>query len=172
MEDKKHVDFISAIIFIILSVYVIFESMNIYKDAGELLYESPGLTPLILGVGLLICGTLLLVRSLIGEGIGTHIENLKNGAAEVFKSVVFRKALIGIALMLIYVFVLLELIGYTASSAVFMIVMMLFLNYEDIKETEGSSKKAIKVVKVFMIPLIVVAVTWVAFQKGFGVPLP
>lgn len=172
MENKKHVDFISAVVFIILAVYVIFESMHIYKDAGELLYESPGLMPLVLGCGLLLTGIMLLVRSLKAQSLAVHVEKLKKGATETLSSKTFQKALIGIAIMFIYVYLLLEKIGYTLSSAVFMIVLMLFLNIENILESENSSEKMKIILKIIVIPIAVVAVTWVTFQKGFGVPLP
>lgn len=159
MEDKKYIDFISAVVTGILSIYVIADSIRMYLDAGEKLYYSPAFLPLILGVGLLLCSGILLGRSFKETGISTTVTQIKESAKQVVRSDTVKKALIGLCIMGVYVFGLLPLLGFVISTLIFMVVMMMFM-------------KVGSLLKIILIAVVLVGVIYVAFQMVFGVMLP
>lgn len=159
MENKTHIDFASSIALGILSVYVILESLRIHADAGEALYISPGLMPLILGCGLLACTIFLCIRSVKQAGLELNLSGMKKGAAGFVKSQVVLNSFLGLIIMGLYVFVMLERLHFIVATFIFLVAFMLFL-------------KAGHIVKILILTVAVIALTYLVFQRGFGVLLP
>ena len=76
-NNRKMKDFLSSIVLLALSFFVLFESWRIYQKAGKLLYLSPALIPLMLGGILLLLSLVLLLESLKDGGAGARVEEMK-----------------------------------------------------------------------------------------------
>ena len=132
MERKNHQDFLTALITGAIGVYAIVESQNINKvymarpQHGDVL-TSPGLTPTILGIGILFCAILLLLRSLKGIGVAAVMRDVAKAAKALATSKLIHFSLIGIAWMALYIFFLIETLGYALSSLIFLIGIMSLL---------------------------------------------
>lgn len=132
MERKNHQDFLTALITGAIGVYAIVESQNINKvymarpQHGDVL-TSPGLTPTILGIGILFCAVLLLLRSLKGIGVAAVMGDVAKAAKALATSKLIHFSLIGIAWMALYIFFLIETLGYALSSLIFLIGIMSLL---------------------------------------------
>ncbi|MBQ2990876.1 MAG: hypothetical protein IJD60_06260 [Clostridia bacterium] len=132
MERKNHQDFLTALVTGAIGIYAIVESQNINKvymarpQHGDML-TSPGLTPTILGVGILFCAVLLLLRSLKGVGVAAVMGDTLQAAKALCTSSLIHFSLIGIAWMAFYIFFLIEMLGYALSSLIFLIGIMSLL---------------------------------------------
>ena len=164
MERKNHQDFLTALITGVIGIYAVLESQNINKvymarpQHSDIL-TSPSLTPTILGVGIIFCSLLLLVRSLRGVGVAAVLCDVGKAAKAFLSSKLIHFSLIGIAWMAIYIFFLVEFLGYALSSLIFLIGIMLLL---------GASKKR----WIFVISLVAVMAVVVLFQGIFHIRLP
>lgn len=164
MERKNHQDFLTALITGAIGVYAVVESQNINKvymarpQHADIL-TSPSLTPTILGVGIIFCAVLLLLRSLKGVGLATVLGDTAKAFKAFCSSRLIHFSLLGIAWMALYIFVLVELLGYALSSFVFLIGIMLML---------GATKKK----WIAVISLVAVVAVVVLFQVIFHIRLP
>ena len=164
MERKNHQDFLTALVTGAIGIYAIVESQNINKvymarpQHGDVL-TSPGLTPSILGVGILFCAILLLLRSLKGVGIATVMGDVCKAAKALCTSKLIHFSLLGIAWMAIYIFFLMELLGFALSSLIFLLGIMFIL-------------KAAKKRWIFVISFVAVIAVVVLFQGIFHIRLP
>ena len=173
--DRKHVDFLSALIFMGLSVYVIFEGRRYYQAiqarGAIVFHESPGFLPVIIGTAMLVCSILLLVRSIKGGALGENLQKIKTAAVDLVKMPTIHKAIIGCSWMGLYIFVLLRAWGFVTASVIFLVIFMAFLQFEKLR---SSTKKGIFILfaKYTSISVISVGFTYVMFQVIFRVPLP
>lgn len=159
MEENKHVDYASSLVVGLISIFVICDSIRMYADAGESLFYSPALLPLVLGIGVFICSILLFKRSLKGSSASDLTARLKQSAFEVVKSETVKKAVIGLIIMGIYVYAALPLLGFVIATLIFLVVMMLFM-------------KVGSIIKIGVLSVALVSVVYVLFQIVFGVVLP
>ena len=164
MERKNHQDFLTALITGVIGIYAVLESQNINKvymarpQHSDIL-TSPSLTPTILGVGIIFCSLLLLVRSLRGVGIATVLGDVAKATKELCTSKLIHFSLLGIAWMAIYIFFLMELLGFALSSLIFLLGIMFIL-------------KATKKRWIFLISFVAVVAIVVLFQGIFHIRLP
>jgi len=173
--SSKHVDFVSALVFMGLSIYVIASGRNYYQliqVRGDIpFYQSPGFFPVLVGVPMLICSIMLLARSLKKSGLGENLQNIKEAAIALVKSPVIHKAIVGSVWMGLYIFVLLQSLGFVAASLLFLVVIMTLLQFEKLR---GSTKKGVVLLfaKYIGVSVCSVGFTYVLFQIIFRVPLP
>lgn len=164
MERKNHQDFLTALITGVIGIYAVLESQNINKvymarpQHSDIL-TSPSLTPTILGVGIIFCSLLLLVRSLRGVGIAAVLGDVAKATKELCTSKLIHFSLLGIAWMAIYIFFLMELLGFALSSLIFLLGIMFIL-------------KATKKRWIFLISFVAVVAIVVLFQGIFHIRLP
>ena len=162
MGQKKHVDFISSLIFIALSIFMIAEGFRYHADIIQRLdlafHESPGFFPVIIGSLMLVCSILLFFRSIKGGALKENIDNLVKGAKGLINKDM-GYALIGIAFMALYIFVLLPFLGFIIASVIFLVGIMIYL-------------KATSIPKIIAIALSIVVVAFVVVEIVFRVPLP
>jgi len=170
LEQRKHVDFVSAIVFIALATFMIFEGFSYHSQITQRLdlafYESPGFFPVIVGAIMLICSIMLLTRSLKGGALKENIEKIKSGA-KAFATKQTLYSLVGIAIMGTYVFLLLPFLssllppgmGFIAASVIFLVGIMLYL-------------KAGHIVKILLVSGLVVGISYIVVQMIFRAPLP
>lgn len=152
-------DFISSIVILLLSVYVLFESRNIYVKAGKLLHLSPALIPMMLGTVLLVLSIILMASSLKDGGAGARISEFKSCMKAVKEDPNTMRMLIGVVLMALYTFVMLGMLPFWIATFLFMLLLMYFL-------------EAGSIVKIVLISVVVTALIIFLFQICFRVPLP
>ena len=173
--ERKHIDFVTSIGLLALSVYVIVESIGFYIEINQRMtlafHQSPGFFTSIIGVALFICSLLLLIRSLKGSSVFAHLKSIKSGAADFFKSPYTRKAFVGCLWMGFYIYVLLPFLSFLVGSIVFLVVLILFLLADTLI---GADKKTIirTVAKICVISTAFVWAVFGMFQLFFRVPLP
>ena len=158
MTSKKF-DFASSLALILLSVYVIYESLDIYEKAKEPMYLSPALAPLILSCALLLCSLLLFAGSIKDGGIAVRVRELSEWFAQVKGEAATKSMLIGTIIIGIYTYFLLGALPFMAATLIFMVALMMYL-------------KVGSFVKILIISVITVAATHGLFQELFRVPLP
>lgn len=160
---------------LLLSIYVISESVRFYNEINQRMptafHQSPGFFTIIVGVALLICSVLLLIRSVKGGSMPENIRRIKEGSAAFLKSPVFPKASIGCIWMGIYIFLLLPRLGYAVGSIIFLVVIMIFLQFEELREASPKTI-ALNILKYAVISVLSIGASVVLFQMVFGVPLP
>lgn len=160
MENyRKMKDFVSSIVLLLLSFFVLFESWQIYQKAGKLLYLSPALIPLILGCILLLLSVVLLVGSLKDGGAGARVQEMKTLFQDIKKDPNSFRMLVGVVLMGVYTFVLLGLLPFWLATFLFMLLLMYFL-------------EAGSLVQIVSVSVIVTVLIIFLFQVCFRVPLP
>lgn len=145
-----------------LSIFMIFEGFRYHADITQRLnlvfHESPGFFPVVIGTVMLLCSLMLLVRSIKGGLVKENIQNLTAGAKGLLNKDM-GYALVGIAYMGLYVFVLLPLLGFVISSILFLVGIMLYL-------------KATSLPKIILIAVSVASISFVVVEMVFRVPLP
>lgn len=159
MSENKHYDFMGSCVMLILSVAVICGSLKLYIDAGEPMYLSPALMPLILGIALLFCSILYMVGSLKNGGIKARAAEIKEWAAMLVKDKTIHSMIVGVIIMAIYVFVLMSFLPFWISSLIFIIGLMFYL-------------KATTPVRILLLSAAAVGGIVLLFQVLFRVPLP
>ena len=173
--ERKHIDFVSAIIMLILSVYVVFESISYYhainRRIATAFHQSPGFFPAIVGGALLVCSILLLVKSLKGGAFTEIIRNIKEGSTSFLKSPVALRSFLGCAWMGIYIFGLLPTLSFVLGSFIFLIVMIVALELPTLKAADTKTA-IISVVRYVVIAGVTVGAISGLFQGIFRVPLP
>jgi len=175
LEQRKHVDFVSALIFIVISIFMIFSGIGYYNELLQRreipFIESPGLMPVIVGSGLLICSLMLLKRSMEDTSIKEITQNIKDGA----KSLANKQTLytlVGIALMGLYIYVMIPLFSsihvlnsilyglpFIIGTIIFLIGIMLYL-------------KATSLFKISIISVTFVIILYIMVRVVFNAPLP
>lgn len=158
-NNKKLRDFISSIVILLLSVFVLAESRGIYVKAGKTLYLSPALIPLMLGTILLVLSVVLMLESLKEGGIAARAAEGKQWMKAIKEDPNSLRMLIGLVLMGIYTFVLLGMLPFWLATFLFMFLLMYFL-------------EAGSLVKIVVISIVVTALIIFLFQVCFRVPLP
>ncbi len=158
-NNRKMKDFLSSIVLLALSFFVLFESWRIYQKAGKLLYLSPALIPLMLGGILLLLSLVLLLESLKDGGAGARVEEMKAVFRDLKKDPNSFRMLVGVVLMGVYTFVLLGLLPFWLATFLFMLLLMYFL-------------EAGSLVQIVSVSVLVTALIIILFQVCFRVPLP
>ena len=160
MENKKNMrDFLSSIVTFLLSIYVLFESRNIYIKAGKVMYLSPALIPTMLGAMMLVLAILLFVSSIKDGGPSARVGEFSAYMKDVKADPNSLRMLIGLAFMGIYTFVLLGLFPFWLATFLFMFLLMFFLEAGDI-------------IHIVIISAVITALVVFLFQVCFRVPLP
>lgn len=159
MNEKKHLDFISSIVLIIFSGAVILGSIQMYQKAGEVIYLSPALMPLILGIALFGCSIVNLLGSVKGSSFKGQWNEFTGWLRTAVKEPTTKAMLMGTLIMAVYVFVLMSFLPFWISSIIFICVLMFYM-------------KAAKPVRIAMLALGSVGLIVLLFQVLFRVPLP
>ncbi|MCL2619046.1 MAG: tripartite tricarboxylate transporter TctB family protein, partial [Defluviitaleaceae bacterium] len=173
--DRKHVDFGTSIGLMVLSVYVILESIRFHTEfnarIATVLHQSPGFFPLVLGSALLFCSILLLARSLKGATVSEHLAKIKSGAAAFATSSTTHKSIVGCAWMGVYIFVLLPQLGFLVGTVLFLFVFITLLQVGTFSGA-GVKVAVLTVLTTLVISVLVVGAIFSLFQLFFRVPLP
>lgn len=160
LNKRIHLDFMTGLVLMILSVAVILESARMAKDVGGVFYSSPGMMPLVLALLLLFTGYLLFRRSMVTNGgLAGNLADIREWFREIKTSKSVREMLIGMFILALYTFLLAPRLPFALSTTIFMVFLLGYLN-------------AVSLVKNIAITVCVVGAIHVIFRVIFHVPLP
>ena len=165
VDDAKtsHHDFLTSLILIAVSVYVIITSLGYWQKQKVAFYESAGFVPILITSGLLLMAFRLLRQSLKQDSVKNYIVRLKKGAIETVRSNTVHRALVGLALFWIYVFVLLGKMPFWLASFLTLSAVLIFVRFDKKWQTS---------LKMIVIAALCVAGIVGLFQFAFSVPMP
>jgi len=159
MKTVKHLDSLASAALAALGIYAAFGGYAIYRDAGEVIFVSPGLFPLLMGAVLLFCSILLFGSSLKDGGFVQRVAEVSEWWRGLIRDRATATTLVGILIMFVYTYVLAQYLPFWLASALFLAAIMLFL-------------RASSVPKIILLSVGTVAAIVVFFEVCFGVPLP
>lgn len=160
MNTKRNTaDFVMAIIFMLIAIYMIIDGFHMTAKVGVKLYESPGLLPIVVGIMIITCAIILFLQCLKSNTVKHFIQSLGDSIKAAAKSQEFINIIVGIFIIGIYTFVLLKLFPFWLASLLLMVILMLFLN-------------AASIPKVLIVSGGTVGLIYLLFVVLFKVPLP
>jgi len=163
-QTRFGVDFLAGIVFFAVSIYVMCKSITFWKeDYVDVFYYSSGLMPMIIGICLCIFSTIYLIRTIKEHGLKNSVVDLKNFCVEFVKSKQVHKALIGIVIFWVYIFLMLGKLPFWLATFVILSALLLFINW---------SKDWKKIVKLLCISAVATGSIILVFQVIFKVPMP
>lgn len=160
---RAHLDFLTSIILIIISIAVIITSIGYWQRQKVTFYESAGFMPVLIAGGLLIMSLRLLREALKQDNAHSFISRLKVSFGQTVRSNTVHRAIIGLIIFGIYVFVLLGRMPFWLASFLPLAAVLVFVRYD------GTLKTALKMI---LIAALCVAGIVGLFQFAFAVPMP
>ncbi len=163
--DREHLDFLTSILLFVVCVAAIILSMGYWKQLGGAFYASPGFMPTIISAFLLVMSVVLFFDSLKGSSISERCRQLGAAVPATLHSKVFWRAVIGLAIFAVYIFVLLGRLPFWLASFLVLLAILLYLNFE--------GKFQLKpVLRLVLIAALSVGGIVLLFQVAFSVPMP
>ena len=160
---RAHLDFLTSIILIIISIAVIITSIGYWQRQKLPFYESAGFMPILISGGLLIMAVRLLRESMKHGRVPAFMARLKDSAVAMTKSSQVHRAIVGLVIFGFYVFFLLGRLPFWLGSFLALGAVLVFVRYD------GTLKTAIKMI---VIAALCVAGIVSLFQYAFTVPMP
>lgn len=122
-------NFFSAIMLVIVSLFVLQQSFEIYIDAAVPAKVSPALLPAFLGCCVLICAAVILLKTLKGQKTADIIAVIVSEVKGWFGSAEsdWQRVLGGLALLGSYIFLLIPIFEFWLSTSIFLILTYSFL---------------------------------------------
>ena len=159
-------EFLAGAICWVLSIYVMFKAITFWKeDYVEEFYYSSGLMPMIIGIALFIISISYLIRTLKEHPLKECLSDIKNFAVELVKSKYVHKAIIGLIIMGIYIYLFLGNTPFWIGTFITLSALLLFMN--------RSKPMSIKnIAKFLLISACGTAAIIIVFEVIFRVPLP
>ncbi len=161
MDDvKKNVtaDFIMSILLIIFGILIGWASLNM-RVYNKFL-DAPGFFPLILGIIFVVLGTIMLISAVKRKALEQVQEVLhKDRVVGFFKHDQFKRVMILIALMAVYIFGLIGNMHFTIATAIYLFATFLYL-------------RSSSVIKIIIISIVTAALISAVFKNFFNIPLP
>lgn len=151
-------DLIMGIFLIIFGGLVILSSLNmkIYKT----FLDAPGFFPFILGIIFIFLGLVMTLSSLRRKGYEQVKQGLNNfNLPYLFQNVQFRRVMILIMLMIIYIFILIDRINFTLATSLYLFATLYYL-------------KSANLIKIIIISITTAFLISIFFTEFFQVPLP
>lgn len=151
-------DSIMGIFLIIFGGLVTLSSlkMKIYRT----FLDAPGFFPFILGIIFVILGIMMTLSSLQRKGHEQVKQSIKHfNLTHLFQSEQFRRVMILIILMMIYIFILIGRINFTLATALYLFFTLYYL-------------KSTNLIKITIISIATAFIISVLFTEFFRVPLP
>jgi hypothetical protein len=158
-RDMKHLDFITSLVIMALSVFVVISAHGFYVKSRKAFYASPGFMPAIIAGALFLLALYLMVQSLNKSSVKECCIRLVEALPRGLKSVRFKNTIIGLALFAVYVYILLRFLPFWLASTILLFACFVYL-------------KAAKLVKSAVIAVLSAAGIVLLFQIVFRVPMP
>lgn len=161
--DREHLDFLTAIILLVVSVAAIILSLGYWRDLGGEFYASPGFMPTIIAAFLLVMAAILFANSLKGSSVSERLSQLGAALPATLRSRTFWRAVVGLAIFAVYIFVLLGRLPFWLASLIVLLAILFYLN-----QPKGMKS----IVTLALIGVLSVAGIILLFQVAFSVPMP
>ena len=159
MKDMKHLDFITSLVLMAVSVYVVIESHGYYIRSRSEFSVSPAFMPTIIAGALFLLAISLMYQSLKNSSLKEIFGRLREGIPRGIKSARFRNTIVGLAIFAIYIYVLLRYLPFWLASIIVLFGCFVYL-------------KAAKIVKSAIIAIVSAGGIVLLFQVLFRVPMP
>ena len=163
-QTRYGIDLIAGVVTFGVSIYVMIISITFWKeDFVDVFYYSAGLMPMMIGACLFIFSTIYIIRTLKEHSLKECLLDIKNFSIEFVKNKNVHKALIGLVIFWIYIFLMLGKMPFWLATFITLSALLLFINW----------KKSIK--KILILLLISASATFaiiLIFQIIFKVPMP
>jgi hypothetical protein len=157
--EMKHLDFITSIVLMILSIAVIPVSYGYYEKSKKAFYASPGFVPIIIAGALFFLGLSLMFQSLNNSSLREIVGRLREALPRGLKSLRFRNTVIGLVIFAVYIYAGLRFLPFWLASILLLFVCFVFL-------------KASKLIYCIIISVLSVGGILLLFQVAFRVPMP
>ncbi len=163
-QTRYGIDLIAGIVIFAVSIYVMIKSITFWhEDFVDVFYYSAGLTPMIIGVCLFIFSAIYIRRTLKEHSLKECLLDIKNFSIEFVKSKNVHKALVGLVIFWIYIFLMLGKLPFWLATFITLSALLLFINW----------KKSVKqILKLLLISGVSTFMIILIFQIIFKVPMP
>lgn len=163
-KSRFGMDLVAGVIVLAVSVYVMCKSITFWKeDFVDVFYYSSGLMPMIIGICLFIFSVIYIRRTLKEHPFKECLFDIKTFCAEFVKSKNVHKALIGIAIFWVYIFIMLGRLPFWIATFIALSTLLIFINWE---------KSFGKIAKLLLISACATFAIILVFQIIFNVPMP
>lgn len=169
VDDRQaHLDFLTSLIILGVSIAVIITCQGYYQQQLKRrivshFYESTGFMPTVFSCFLIVMALCLLIKSLHNGSVKAHVFQLGRSAKATIKSPKFWKALGGLAMFAVYIYVLLGRLSFGVASFIILFATLIYSHLEKNPKTW---------LKMLLIALCASAGIVVLFQYIFAVPMP
>lgn len=170
-DDKQdHLDFLTSLILIVVSIAIIVTSNGYYhqqlkRRIVSTFYESTGFMPTVFAGFLLVMSAIQLVGSLRQGSVAAYAAQLVQSFKNTLVSRTFWKAVGGLAIFGIYVYGLLAKIPFGVASFIVLFATLMYSHWDENKNPKTWTKMGI-------IALCASAGIVILFQYIFAVPMP
>lgn len=163
-QTRYGIDLIAGVVTFAVSIYVMIKSITFWKeDFVDVFYYSAGLMPMMIGISLFIFSALYIRRTLKEHPLKECLLDIKKFSIEFVKSKDVHKALIGLVIFWIYIFLMLGKMPFWLATFVTLSALLLFINW----------KKSVKqILKLLLISGVSTFMIILIFQIIFKVPMP
>ena len=158
-KDMKHLDFITSLVLMGLSVYTVFNAYGFFIKSRKAFYASPGFMPAIIAVALFLLALNLMIQSLDKSSVKINFFRLVEALPRGIKSARFRNTIIGLAFFAVYIYILLRFLPFWLASILLLFACFVYL-------------KAAKLVKSAIIAVTSAVGIVLLFQIVYRVPMP
>lgn len=167
-DNQRHLDFLISLILIGVSIAVIVTCQGYYhqqlsRRIVTQFYESTGFMPTVFASFLLVMALIQLAGSLRRASIGAYVRQLICSAKATLTSRRFYKAVGGLLIFAVYVYVLLGRLSFGTASFLVLFVTLMYTHLEKRWQTW---------LRMGLIALCASAGIVLLFQYAFSVPMP
>ena len=163
-QTRYGIDFIAGVVTFAVSIYVMIKSITFWKeDFVDVFYYSSGLMPMMIGICLFIFSALYIRRTVKEHTLKGCLVDIKNFSIEFVKSKNVHKALVGLVIFWIYIFLMLGKMPFWLATFITLSALLLFITWE---------KSAKKIIKLLVISGVGTFMIIFVFQIMFKVPMP
>ena len=169
-DEQRHLDFLTSLILMGVSVAVIVTCQEYYRQqlARRMVatfYESTGFMPMVFAGFLLVMAFIQLIGSLRGHSVKAHALHLTASFKATWESQTFFKAVGGLAIFFVYIYMLLTKMPFGAASFLVLYATLMYSHWEEYRNAKTWLKMGV-------IALCASAGIVILFQYLFAVPMP
>lgn len=158
MDKMAAADLIMGLFLIVFGGIAIRSSLNmkVYKT----FLDAPGFFPFILGIIFIFLGSVMTFSSFRRKGFEQIKQSIKNfQIIYLFSNIKFKRVMILIALMVIYIFIFIDRLNFIIATALYLFFTLYYL-------------KSANIIKIIFISIITSYLISAFFTSFFRIPLP
>jgi hypothetical protein len=162
-------DFITSLFLVLLGSFVAWQSfrMPTMRERGHAIFEAPGLLPAILGFLLVICGALLLTRSVRADGWRLRLGPLIDRG--LWKTGGFFQLAAALLFIVVYAVVLVDWIPFWMATILFVFAFIAFFEWQP---ALSARRRARRLGTALLQAVLVAGAVTLLFERVFLIYLP